>query len=78
MSNTKEWDAGAQFELKAHPHPPSCLFSDITGFLKTGLQYILKDMQNGDRLLSDLQPLILSDRAVNTYLPFFCYLYFLR
>ena len=64
----KEWDHAATVELRAHPHPPTCLFKDIAGFLKSHLRCVLSDLQSTDRLTTDLEPLIETDKAVKTYL----------
>ena len=64
----KEWDHAATVELRAHPHPPNCLFKDIAGFLKSHLRCVLSDLQSTDRLTTDLEPLIETDKAVKTYL----------
>lgn len=68
----QEWDNAAQVELAAHPHAPNCRFQDITGFLKTSLVHIMKDLQSTDRLTSHLKPLVKSDKAVKTSL-FLCW-----
>ena len=65
---TKEWDHAATVELRAHPHPPTCLFKDIAGFLKSHLRCVLSDLQSTDRFTTDLEPLIETDKAVKTYL----------
>ena len=64
----QEWDNAAAAELRNHPHPPQCLFTDISGFLKAGLLYLLKDMHGGDKLKTTLLPLILKNKAVKPYL----------
>ena len=64
----QEWDQAAQRELKNHPHAPRCRFQDIAGFLKPSLACILNKLQNSDRLLSDLKPLVEKNMAVKTWL----------
>ena len=66
LDQFKEWDGAARFELQHHPHPPTCMFADISGFLNPSVAYILKDLQSTDRLMSDLKPLIESNKGIRT------------
>lgn len=62
-----EWDNAANTELLCHPFPPTCLYKDIAGFLKSNLRCVLRELQSADRLTSDLEPLIEKNQAVKTY-----------
>lgn len=68
----KEWDGACRAELQAHPHPPGCLFSDISNFLQPQLQHTLNEMKTAHSLESDLKDYALRDKAFKPTCKAFC------
>ena len=64
MHKSKEWNKHAQAECANHPHPPECLFADIADFLLPSVKQRLSSMQQRGALATELEPLVLSNRAM--------------
>lgn len=68
VTHNEEWDPSKRRELLAHPTPPSCLFTDIGDFFVPAIKAILPQLRSGNLIETKLMPLVMSDKAVQTFL----------
>lgn len=62
----EEWNANSRTELINHPHPPTCLFADISQFFLPPVQAMLETLRSNDQFKTRLWPLVASRKAVQT------------
>lgn len=66
----KEWNADASHECIVHPHPPACMFGDISQFFVPAIQVKLDEFRSKGQLETKLMPLVSSGVAVQPNLCF--------